>query len=254
MATKNRWMILVGGSCPLGKETAKAAVASGASVVSIDRFPAETEGDHKSGLLEISGDLLDPDVVRAAFASCEDADSISVVYMASGRKELSSISGISEANRVQIEALQTWAKEYLNAAEAKKASGAFILISSVNSILQSHSDPIYGALKAAAESLIRAFATFANYRGYGAFLTLRLGYVQYSDARETDERTPSRRAARMLLGARPLVSWDDVSQTLLALANLNNPILNGSTFWGDGGTHLLEQTHVVSQSIALGDR
>lgn len=254
MATRRQLIILVGGSCPLGKEVAKAALGSGASVVSVDRRPWDTEGKPQSGVHEIVGDLLEPSVVSEAFGSCEDAESISVFYIASGRKEINNPLGHREASRLQVEALKTWATMYLDAAGANAAAGAFILISSVNSVLQSHSDPIYGALKAAAESLMKSFATLANSRGSGSFLSLRLGYVESPRVCQQDDRAPSRRAARMVIGERDLASWSDVSQTLMALVNMDKQILNGSTLWGDYGAHLMEQTHAVAQAISLGDR
>lgn len=254
MESKSSWLILVGGSCPLGKEAADVALASGMSVVSIDRAPAVGQEEASTSFFEIIGDLSDASVIQQAFGYCKGADSVSIVYIASGRKEINNPLGIREASRLQMEALQVWAREYLDAAVVDKSSGVFILISSVNSVLQSHSDPIYGALKAAAESLMRSFAIIANSRGYGAFLTLRLGYVEYSKTTEADNQIPSRMAAQMVLGKRLLPSWRDVAKALCLLSRLEGSILNGSTLWGDYGAHLREQTHIGVEAIELLDR
>lgn len=254
MRELSNWLIVVGGGSDLGMEAARQASQGGVNVVLVDISPVDSVLKQNPRVSVFIGSLLDENLMENAFATCQAAESISVVFVTSGRKELVDGKGFESASEIQIQALHTWGSRFLKAHLDKQINmGTFFLISSVNSQLQSHSNPFYGALKAGAESLIQALATEANSSGRGSFVTLRLGYVNFGTSAESLLEHPSRKAARILLGKRPLVEWGDVARVILGIVSLETQVLNGSTLWCDFGVHLLEQTHVLSLSLGLGD-
>lgn len=238
-------LVIVGGSTPLGTQLTLASLAKGRRVVSIDMHFADESKQNSQLVSYIQGDVADLKVIEAAFSELANASSISIIYIVSGRKYLGNEGGWISASRIQIEALNLWADEFVHRLSEGLAGGTFILISSVNSDLQSSSPSIYGALKAAAESLIRSFSIKANEIGRGSFVSLRLGYVEYLSDGEMAPEHPSKKAARDLLGRRELVQWSQVSDAILGLCSSSFDIMNGSQLWGDYGVHLLEQTAVV---------
>jgi hypothetical protein len=113
---------------------------------------------------------------------------------------------------------------------------------------------MYGALKAAGESLIRSFAIRGNSLGKGCFISIRLGFVSYNTNENLNDRHPSFQAAQILLAKRKLPNWTDVAQSVLSLSFQGNSILNGSVIWADYGVHLIEQTEILTDSIELRNR
>lgn len=248
------WIVIVGGSSALGKETATSALHQGLRVVLVDLVPAEGELAQDPRVTHITGNVVEANVIDKAFEACAGGISTSIVFVTSGRIELSGEGGTLKATDIQVNALFAWGSRLLKAlSDQPGLKGSFFLISSVNSKLQSHSDPFYGALKAGAESLVKSLAVQANSIGRGAFLTLRLGFLDYPNGPDNVEESPSRTAARALLGKRQIAAWGDVAQVILSLHRLETEVLNGSTLWCDFGVHLLEQTHVIRSSLALGD-
>lgn len=248
-------IIIVGGASALGKETARMALDQGLRVVLVDLVRVDGEIGEDPRVTQIIGRVEDEKVIGMAFqASSGEKKLTSVVFVTSGRVELKRGGGLLRATEIQVRALFAWGSTFLKTlSDQPRMQGTFFLISSVNSELQSHSDPFYGALKAAAESLIKSLSVQANSLGKGAFLTLKLGYVKYPSVSNIAEEHPSRTAARALLGRRQLAEWGDVARAILGLHGLETQVLNGSTLTCDFGVHLLEQTHVLGEFLGLGD-
>lgn len=247
-------IIIVGGASALGKETARTALNQGLRVVLVDLVRVDGEIGEDQRVTQMIGRVEDAKVMERVFRASSGGKSTSVVFVTSGRVELKRDGGLIRAAEIQVGALFAWGSRFLKAlSDQPSAQGTFYLISSVNSELQSHSDPFYGALKAGAESIMKSLSIQANSVGKGAFLTLRLGYVKYPSAPNIAEEHPSRTAARALLGKRELAEWGDVARVILSLQRLDTQVLNGSTLWCDFGVHLLEQTHVLGANFGLGD-
>jgi NAD(P)-dependent dehydrogenase (short-subunit alcohol dehydrogenase family) len=237
-------LIILGGSSQLGLELAKTVVENGTSVISVDLAPPSDPELTQLGVTYISHDLAQDFSIELLKERIGDASSVSMVFVVSARKQVSDSSTFFKAWEVQVKSLEDWSAKFLEVLSSLKVDGHFVLISSINSRLVSHSNPRYGALKAAAESIISSYAIRANVLGRGSFLTLRLGYVEnFETPASSDWATSQARVAKKLVGMKNLVTWKDVAMVLQKLLSESLGPLNGSLMHADHGVHLIEQTH-----------
>lgn len=246
MLSQQKSIVIVGGASRLGTALAKEALSKGLTVVSVDaaQTPAGFVASHDN--VWIRGDLRSLDVMSAALNSTSAATHVSVVFITSGRELLSTIYGETEAFSIQVQGLSNWANAYLAHIKQSGQNGTFLLASSVNAGLVSHSKPIYGALKAAAETIMSSFSVESNSSGLGSFITVRLGYVDHYHPLAPDSSAvpnPTHLVAERSSGDKSLVTWASFAELILDLCKESLFPLNGSLLYADHGVHLIEQTY-----------
>jgi|GEM_PF-1815548 len=246
MSKDSDCLIILGGSSQLGQELTKIAVENSTSVISIDHFSIPDLDLAHPQVTHLSHDLSQDFSFDSLREIIGDARAVSMVFVASGRKHLSDSNAFFQAWEVQVKSLEEWSRRFLEVLQALEVDGLFVLISSINGQLVSHSNPRYGAIKAAAESVISSYAMRANSLGRGAFLTLRLGYIENIATNDlSDWATIQAKAANELVGMKNLVTWRDVAMLLQNMVSGRFGILNGSLLYADHGVHLIEQTHAT---------
>lgn len=233
-----RRAVVVGAGSGIGRESALALAAHGATVVCADRdagAAAQTAGMAAAGAVALELDVLHSDAVRRAAAEFADSDVLVFTAATNVRKRLVDYT-LEEFDRVvalNLRASFVLVREF-GAAMAVRAGGSIIGFSSIRAVTVEPGQGVYAATKAGLVQLLRtAAAEFAaagvrvNAVAPGVVETPLTAQIQ------ADPAWYSAYAAKSALGR-----WaraDELAGAVVYLASDASTFVTGSVLTVDGG-------------------